>query len=141
MKEEVIVNYLDRHGLEAKTGTTILVERKTRNRKWYATLLGKNETEKIYLNFAEREFVILPLVQDSMTLIEGDYAQVPLMEVKSIYFKKQPNYYNLMIQYNDATATDDRIKKYNVPKEVADSPWHKDNLDNLIERFGLKEPK
>lgn len=141
MKEEVIVNYLDRHGLEAKTGTTILVERKTWNRKWYATLFGKNKTEKIYLNFAEREFVILPLIQDSMTLIEGDYAQVPLIEVKSIYFKNQSNYYALMIQYNDATATDDRIKKYKVPKEVADSPWHKQNLENLIERFGLKESK
>lgn len=141
MKEEVIVDYLKRHGLEAKAGDTIMVERKTRNRKWYATLLGKNETEKIYLNFAEREFVILPLHQDTMTLVEGDYAQVPLMEVKSIYFKKQPNNYALMIQYNDATATDDRIKKYKIPKEVADSPWHKDNLDNLIERFGLKEPK
>lgn len=141
MKEEVIVDYLKRHGLEAKAGDTIMVERKTRNRKWYATLLGKNETEKIYLNFSEREFVILPLHQDTMTLVEGDYAQVPLMEVKSIYFKKQPNNYALMIQYNDATATDDRIKKYKIPKEVADSPWHKDNLDNLIERFGLKEPK
>jgi len=141
MKEDVIVNYLDRHGLEAKTGSTILVERKTRNRKWYATLLGKNETEKIYLNFAEKEFVILPLVQDSMALIEGDYAQVPLLEVKSIYFKKQTNHYTLIIQYNDATADDDRIKKYRVPKEVADSPWHKQNLANLIERYGLKEPK
>ncbi|MBT2732137.1 hypothetical protein [Carnobacterium sp. ISL-102] len=141
MKEDVIVNYLDRHGLEAKTGSTILVERKTRNRKWYATLLGKNETEKIYLNFGKKEFVILPLVQDSMALIEGDYAQVPLLEVKSIYFKKQPNHYTLIIQYNDATADDDRIKKYKVPKEVADSPWHKQNLANLIERFGLKEPK
>lgn len=138
MKEEVIVDYLKRHGLEAKEGTTIMVERKTRNRKWYATLLGKNETEKILLNFAEREFVILPLNKDSMTLIEGDYAQVPLIEVKSIYFKKQPNYYALMIQYNDATATDDRIKKYKVSKEVPDSPWHKKNLENLIERFGLK---
>ena len=111
MKEDVIVSYLQRHGLEAKTGDTILVERKTRNRKWYATLLGKNETEKIYLNFAEREFVILPIEKDSMTPIEGDYAQVPLTEVKSIYFKKQSNFYNLLIQYNDATATDDRIKK------------------------------
>lgn len=139
MKEEVIVNYLDRHGLEAKTGATILVERKTRNRKWYATLFGKNETEKIYLNFAEREFVILPIVQDSLALVEGDYAQVPLLEVKSIYFKKQLNHYSLMIQYQNATADDDRLKKYKVPKEVADLPWHKENLYNLIERFGLKE--
>lgn len=141
MKEEVIINYLQRHGLEAKTGDTILVERKTRNRKWYATLLGKHETEKIYLNFAEREFVILPIEKDSMTPIEGDYAQVPLTEVKSIYFKKQSNFYNLLIQYNDATATDDRIKKYKVPKEVADCSWHKENLERLIERFGFKESK
>ena len=141
MKEEVIVDYLKRHGLEAKSGKTILVERKTRKRKWYAALLEKNETEKIFLNFAEREFVILPIAQDAMNLIEGDYAQVPLIEVKSIYFKKQPSFYSLMIQYNNATETDDRIKKYKVPKEVPDSPWHAKNLENLIDRFGLTEPK
>ncbi|WP_034552551.1 hypothetical protein [Carnobacterium funditum] len=136
MEEETVLNFLKRHGLESKSGQSILAEKIVSKENWLASIFKKNK-EKLYcINFSEHELVLMPLDEKNNTLKEGIYNQIPLSEIKELYFEKPAADNKLVVVYKNTTKP---IEHYLISQENAASPWHSRNLIQLMEQIGTKK--
>ncbi|SEK60154.1 hypothetical protein SAMN04488700_1376 [Carnobacterium iners] len=136
MEEETVLNFLKRHGLESKQGQSILAEKVPSKENWLVSIFKKNKQKSYCINFSKNELVLIPLDQKTNSLKEGIYNQVPLSEIKNLYFEKPAADNKLIVEYqNDSKLAE----HYFIPQENAASPWHSRNMMHLMEEIGTKK--
>ncbi|MGB3160341.1 hypothetical protein [Carnobacterium sp.] len=136
MEEETVLNFLKRHGLESKQGQSILAEKIPSKENWLASIFKKDKEKFFCINFSEHELVLMPLDEKDNTLKEGIYNQIPLSEIKELYFDEPAADNKLIVEYEAATKP---TEHYLIPQENAASPWHSKNLMHLMEQIGVKK--
>ncbi|MCA9764859.1 MAG: hypothetical protein KC455_00405 [Carnobacterium sp.] len=135
MEEETVLNFLKRHGLESKQGQSILAEKILSKENWLVSVFKKNKQKSYCINFSKNELVLIPLDEKTTSLKEGIYNQIPLSEIKELYFEKPAADNELVVKYEDDSKP---IEHYFIPQENAVSPWHSRNLMHLMEEIGTK---
>ena len=78
----------------------------------------------------------MPIDEKHNTLKEGVYNQIPLSEIKELYFNAPAADNELVVEYENTTKP---TEHYLIPQENAASPWHSRNLMHLMEQIGTKK--
>lgn len=136
MEEKTVLNFLKRHGLESKQGQSILAEKIPSKENWLASIFKKTKEKSYCINFSEHELVLMPIDEKHNTLKEGTYDQIPLSEIKELYFEAPAADNELVVKYENNTKP---TEHYLIPQENAASPWHSRNLMHLMEQIGTKK--
>lgn len=135
MEEETVLNFLKRHGLESNPGQSILAEKLPPKENWLASVFKKTKSKTYCITFSEHELVLMPIDEKHNTLKEGVYNQIPLSEIKKLYFENPAADNKLIVEYEDSNKP---TEQYLIPQENAVSPWHSKNLMHLMEQVGAK---
>lgn len=136
MEEETVLKFLKRHGLESNPGQSILAEKLPSKENWLTSIFRKTKSKTYCINFSEHELVLMPIDEKHNTLKEGVYNQIPLSEIKKLYFENPAADNKLIVEYEDSNKP---TEQYLIPQENAISPWHSKNLMHLMEQIETKK--